>query len=82
MEPALNNVVRAVESTRRALDSVARNQAQLVDHDDFHSLEEIGNVLTPLESAKLDVAVAYSIASLYFVLLRAEVRCCARFDLG
>jgi hypothetical protein len=65
-------VLRAIDATKTALVSVSNTETQFVDHENFDSLDEIVESLTPLESAKFDVAVAYNIASLYYVLLRAK----------
>lgn len=66
-------VLQAVAATERALTSASNTATQFVDHEGFDSLNDIVNELSPLEGAKFDVAVAYSIASLYYVLLRAKV---------
>lgn len=66
-------VLGVMKATRTALDAVDNATTQCVEHEDYEAIEDIVEMLTPLEAAKLDVAFAYSIASLYYVLLRTKV---------
>lgn len=73
MDPE-QKVLLAIEATRAALGAVGVATTRLVDHEHLQSLDDFDSALSPLESAQFDVSVAYSIASLYYVLLRTKVR--------
>ena len=72
MDPE-RKALQAINTTRSALGAVGIATTRLVDHEQLRNMDDFDGVLSPLESAQFDVSVAYSIASLYYVLLRTKV---------
>lgn len=68
-----SRVIASVESTLGSLETARNALIPLTDNEKFSSLSELEDMVSPLGSANLDVALAYTIASLYFVLLRTKV---------
>jgi hypothetical protein len=67
-------------TAREAVSAVAAAAAPLLvdggndnGSAEAREMNDVEDELTPIEAAKLNVTVAYSIASLYYMLLRAKV---------
>lgn len=65
-------VEKAIESVKN-LDSILQDVDDNLDLLFSNNIENINEHLKALESAKLRVAVAYSAASFYYILLKAKV---------
>ena len=66
----LEQKIATVDSTRIALENVEPFIEDIVDAD----LQEIETSCPPIESAKLNVGLAYTLASLYYISLRLKGR--------
>ena len=68
----------AEEKGLSALENLSKSLSKVeVVFDDIRdrNYEEIHERLNPIESAKLNVSLAYSAASLFYILLRCQVLC-------
>jgi hypothetical protein len=70
---AARDAVRAVVAAASPLLSAGEGDSGQHFEGEGREMNDLEGELTPIEAAKLNVTVAYSIASLYYMLLRAKV---------
>jgi hypothetical protein len=63
----------AIESIQNCLQSLEPIERCLCEITENASYEKVSEQLSPIEKAKLDVGLAYGLASLLYITLRAQV---------